>query len=246
MKIVKGVLNKDYQLSLVDPRMFGSFVEMLGRCVYSGIYEPGHPLADEQGMRQDVLALTRELNIPIVRFPGGNFVSNYRWEDGVGPVDQRPVRLDMAWMTTEPNYFGTGEFMDWCAKAGTSPMMAVNLGTRGPQEAAALVEYCNHESGSYWSDLRRSHGAKKAYHVPLWCLGNEMDGPWQTGHKMPMEYGRLAAETARAMKLLDPDIKLVSCGSSHTFMDTFPEWEAETLTHTYDVVDYISLHQYLQ
>ena len=244
MKTVKGVLDKEYTISSVDPRVFGSFVEMLGRCVYSGIYEPGHPEADEQGLRKDVLELVKGLNIPVVRFPGGNFVSNYRWEDGVGPKDQRPKRLDMAWFTTETNEFGTGEFMDWCKKANTKPMMAVNLGTRGPAEAAALIEYCNHPGGTYWSDLRRSHGAEQPYDVKLWCLGNEMDGPWQMGAKTAYEYGRTANEAGKLMKWIDPSVELVVCGSSGRGMSTFGKWEADVLDQAYDVADYVSLHTY--
>lgn len=244
MKVVQGVLDCEYALATVDPRIFGSFVEMLGRCVYSGIYEPGHPEADAQGMRQDVLALVRELRPPVIRFPGGNFVSNYRWEDGVGPASQRPKRLDMAWATTETNEFGTGEFMDWCQKAGTKPMMAVNLGTRGPAEAAALMEYCNHEGGTYWSDLRKSHGASRPYGVKLWCLGNEMDGPWQMGAKTAYEYGRVAREAGKLMKWIDPSAELVVCGSSNRAMPTFGRWEAQVLEESYDVADYISLHTY--
>lgn len=237
-------LDKDYQISEIDDRIYGSFVEHLGRCVYNGIYEPGHATADEDGFRGDVLSLVKELNVPIVRYPGGNFVSGYRWEDGVGSADQRRKRLDLAWRTMEPNTFGTNEFMRWCKKANTDPMMAVNLGTRGIEAAMDLLEYCNHPSGTYLSDLRISHGSKDPHNVKVWCLGNEMDGPWQVGHKTAQEYGRLAHETGKAMKLFDPTIELVSCGSSNTEMPTYPDWERETLEHTYDVADYISLHQY--
>ena len=237
-------LDKDYTIGRIDERIYGSFAEHLGRCIYGGLYEPGHATADEDGFRGDVLALVRELNVPIVRYPGGNFVSGYRWEDGVGAVELRPKRLDLAWRTTEPNTFGTNEFMRWCKKAGTAPMMAVNLGTRGLESAMDLLEYCNHPGGSYLSDLRISHGANAPHNIKVWCLGNEMDGPWQIGHKTAAEYGRVASETGKAMKLFDPSLELVACGSSYTEMPTYPGWELEVLEHTYDVVDYISLHQY--
>ena len=175
----KITLAKEFRIGEIDKRIYGSFIEHLGRAVYGGIYEPGHPTADENGLRQDVLELVKKLNVPVVRYPGGNFVSGYNWEDGVGPVEKRPTRLDLAWGTTELNEFGTNEFMDWCKKANAECMMAVNLGTRGPDEARNLVEYCNHPSGTYWSDLRRSHGVEAPHNIKLWCLGNEMDGPWQ-------------------------------------------------------------------
>lgn len=228
----------------VDKKVFGSFAEHLGRCIYQGIYEPSHPESDEYGFRKDVMELVKELGIPIIRYPGGNFVSCYRWEDGVGPIESRPKRLDLAWRSLETNEVGVNEFAHWCQRVGAEPMLAINLGTRGIESALDLLEYCNHPSGTYLSDLRIKHGYEKPHNIKTWCLGNEMDGDWQVGHKTPTEYGRLAAETARAMRMVDPDLKLVSCGSSHTLMDTFPDWEAETLSHTYDVVDYISLHQY--
>lgn len=240
----KLVLDRDYTIGKVDKRIYGSFVEHLGRCVYGGIYEPGHPQADEQGFRKDVLELVKELRVPIVRYPGGNFVSGYRWEDGVGPRENRPRRLETAWKSIETNAVGLNEFCDWAKKAGSEVMMAVNLGTRGIAEACDLLEYCNHPSGSALSDLRRSHGWEQPHAIKTWCLGNEMDGPWQMGHKTPEEYGRLAAETARAMRMIDPTIELVSCGSSTPTMPTQPEWEAITLSETYDVVDFISMHQY--
>ena len=227
-------------------RLFGSFVEHLGRCVYTGIYEPGHPTADEDGFRGDVLALTKELGVSVVRYPGGNFVSNYRWEDGVGPRDSRPVRRDLAWRTIETNEVGTDEFITWARRAGVEPMLAVNLGTRGIAEALDLQEYANHPAGTALSDQRVANGAPDPHAVRLWCLGNEMDGPWQTGHKTAAEYGRLAAETARAMRQADSDLELVACGSSHSSMPTFGSWEATVLEETYDVVDYISLHAYYE
>jgi alpha-N-arabinofuranosidase len=216
----------------------------LGRAVYGGIYEPGHPSADEDGFRQDVLNLVKELNVPIVRYPGGNFVSGYDWEDGIGPKDHRPRRLEPAWQSIETNQVGTNEFVAWCRKAGAQAMLAINLGTRGAEAARNLVEYCNHPGGTYWSDLRAAHGFREPHSIRTWCLGNEMDGAWQIGHKTAEEYGRLACETAKVMKWVDPKIELVVCGSSHSKMPTFPDWEMSVLDHTYEQVDYISLHTY--
>jgi alpha-N-arabinofuranosidase len=239
-------IDPEFALGDVDRRLFGSFVEHMGRCVYTGIFEPGHPTADDAGLRTDVLALTKELGVSVVRYPGGNFVSGYRWEDGIGPVADRPTRLDLAWQSIEPNTFGLHEFIDWSRKAGVEPMLAVNLGTRGVQEAADLVEYCNHPGGTRLSDLRAANGSPEPFGVKLWCLGNEMDGPWQVGQKTADEYGRLAAETAKAMRLVDPTLQLVACGSSSRGMPTFGRWEAEVLGHAYDQVDYISLHAYYE
>ena len=239
-------IDPGFVVAPVNRRTFGSFVEHMGRCVYTGIYEPDHPTADEDGFRRDVLDLVRELGVTVVRYPGGNFVSGYRWEDGVGPASERPVRLDPAWRSIESNQFGLNEFVRWAAKAGIEPMMAVNLGTRGLQEAIDLLEYCNHPEGTTLSDLRRSHGTKEPHGIRLWCLGNEMDGPWQLGHKPAAEYGRIAAETARAMRQFQPDLELVACGSSYRSMPTFGAWEATVLEQTYDDVDFISAHAYYE
>ena len=242
MKRAELVLDRDYAIGAIDPRLYGSFIEHLGRAVYGGIYEPEHPLADGFGFRRDVIELVKRLRIPIIRYPGGNFVSGFNWEDSVGP--NRPKRLDLAWYTTETNEVGLHEFCDWCEKAGTSPMYSINLGTRGPEQARDIVEYANHPSGSKFSDMRIANGRKEPFGIHLWCLGNEMDGPWQTGHKTAAEYGHLADETAKAMKQIDPSIELVLCGSSNTGMPTFPEWESTALDWAYNSVDYISLHQY--
>ncbi len=241
---VKMMLDKELQISRIDERLYGSFIEHLGRAVYGGIYQPGHPAADENGFRKDVIQLAEELHVPIIRYPGGNFVSNFYWEDSVGPVEERPRRLELAWRSLEKNEIGIHEFYQWTRKTGSEVMMAVNLGTRGIADACNLLEYCNHPSGTKYSDMRIRHGAKDPYNIKVWCLGNEMDGPWQIGHKTMEEYGRLAAETAKAMRLIDPAIELVSCGSSDRGIPTFPEWEAATLMHTYEYVDYISMHQY--
>ncbi|MEU0456533.1 alpha-N-arabinofuranosidase [Streptomyces sp. NPDC006129] len=239
-------LDPAFAVGTVDPRLYGSLVEHMGRCVYTGIYEPGHPAADADGLRQDVLELVRELGVTTVRYPGGNFVSGYRWEDSVGPREERPARLDLAWKSTETNEFGLSEFMGFCAKTGMEPMMAVNLGTRGVEDAVRLLEYCNHPGGTELSDRRIAHGDKEPFGIRMWCLGNEMDGPWQTGHKTPEEYGRLAAETARAMRQVDPGLELVACGSSSSSMPTFAAWESTVLQAAYDLVDYVSLHAYYE
>jgi len=238
------VIDKAYKLAETDPRLYSSFIEHLGRAVYGGIYEPGHPEADEAGFRRDVAILIQEIGVPMIRYPGGNFVSGYNWEDGVGPISERPRRLELAWRTLEPNEVGTNEFIRWAQGIQADVMMAVNLGTRGVDHARNLVEYCNHSSGSYYSDLRRSHGYSEPHGIKTWCLGNEMDGPWQIGQKTAEEYGRLASETGKAMKLVDPTIELVACGSSFRSMPTYAQWEATVLEHTYEQVDYLSLHTY--
>ncbi len=238
------LLDRHFTVGKTDDRIYGSFIEHLGRAVYGGIYEPGHPCADEDGFRTDVLNLVKEARVPIVRYPGGNFVSGYNWRDGVGPVENRPKRLELAWGSTEPNTFGTNEFMKWCKKAGCEPLMAVNLGTGTAEDARALVEYCNHKGGTYWSDLRILHGFKEPHKIKTWCLGNEMDGPWQMGQKTATEYGRIACETAKLIKWTDPSVETVLCGSSAWGMSTFGDWEATALDLAYDHVDYISLHTY--
>ena len=245
MRDVSVVLRRDAVIGATDRRLFGAFVEHVGRCVYGGLYEPGHPSADRHGFRGDVLALVRELGPTIVRYPGGNFVSGYDWEDGVGPRAQRPRRLDLAWLSTESNAFGTNEFIDWCRCAEVEPMLAVNLGTRRGDAARRLVEYCNHPGGTALSDLRAAHGWPAPHDVRLWCLGNEMDAPWQMETKSASEYGRIAAEAAKMMKLVDPTLELVVCGSSGRSMPTFGAWEETVLAHAFEHVDYISRHTYL-
>ena len=228
----------------VERRIFGSFVEHMGRCVYEGIFEPGHPTADERGFRGDVLDLVKELGVTAVRYPGGNFVSGFRWEDSVGAPEHRPARLDAAWKATETNLFGLHEFMAWLGEVGAEPVMAVNLGTRGLSEALELVEYCNHPAGSELSERRIRNGAAEPFDIRLWCLGNEMDGPWQLGHLSATDYGKLAGRTGQAVKRFDQTLGLVACGSSSRAMPTFGAWEAEVLDRSLDVVDYISAHAY--
>jgi alpha-L-arabinofuranosidase len=224
--------------------VFGSFLEHLGRAIYGGIYDPGSKLSDANGFRKDVLNEIRQLGVPIVRYPGGNFVSGYNWLDGVGPKASRPRVLDKAWNSIESNQFGTNEFMAWCKAAETKPLMGLNLGTGTAEEAAALVEYCNIEEGTKWSDLRREHGFAEPYKVQHWCLGNEMDGPWQIGHMSATEYGFKAADAARQMRYVDPSLKLIACGSSGPFMPTYLEWDRQVLEQCYDYVDGLSLHRY--
>ena len=238
------IADASFAIGEIDRRLFGTFVEHIGRCVYGGIYEPDHPDADEHGLRRDVIALTRELGVTLVRYPGGNFLSGYNWEDGVGPVEKRPRRLDLAWFSTEPNSFGTNEFMDWCKATGVEPLFCVNLGTRGPDDARRLVEYTNHPGGTELSDLRHAHGYPEPHNIKLWGLGNEQDGPWQIGEKTAYEYGRIAKETAKLMRWVDPDVQLSASGSSGREMKSFASWEYEVLDQCYEQVDFLSLHQY--
>ena len=238
--------HRSFTVGPVPRRLFGSFVEHMGRCVYGGIHEPGHATADDAGFRGDVVELAAELGVTVVRYPGGNFVSGYRWEDGVGPPGERPVRLDLAWRAIERNRVGIDEFMTWVRRLGAEPMLAVNLGTRGVDAACDLLEYTNVTGGTALSDLRAKNGAAEPYGIRLWCLGNELDGPWQIGHKSAHEYGRLARETAHAMRRVDPRIELVACGSSNSGMSTFGEWERAVLEEAYEQVDYVSLHAYYE
>jgi len=239
-------LDPAFAVGPVHRRLFGSFVEHLGRCVYDGLYEPGHPTADAQGFRRDVLDLVHELGVTTVRYPGGNFVSGYRWEDGVGPREDRPRRLDLAWHATETNEVGLHEFADWCELAGTELMYAVNLGTRGVAEALDLVEYATVPGGTALSEARRSNGREEPFDIRMWCLGNEMDGPWQLGHRSAEDYGKLASQTAKAMRQVKRDLELVVCGSSGSGMATFGSWERTVLEHCYGDVDHISCHAYYQ
>ncbi|HHV31060.1 MAG TPA: alpha-N-arabinofuranosidase [Clostridiales bacterium] len=246
MKRAKIHIEKDFELAKTDDRLFSSFLEHLGRAVYTGIFEPGHPLADKNGFRTDVLQLIHELNISHVRYPGGNFLSGYDWKDGIGPKENRPRRLDLAWRSIESNQFGINEFYDWSKKAGTQIMGAVNMGTGTPKDAGELLEYCNFPGGTYWSDLRKKHGHPDPMNIKLWCIGNEMDGEWQICHLDADDYGKKAVETAKIMRWIDRDIELVACGSSTTLQKSYPEWDRKVMENTYDFVDYISLHRYYE
>ncbi|SDG67007.1 arabinosylfuranosidase ArfA [Microbacterium pygmaeum] len=234
------------EIAQIDRRLFGGFVEHLGRHIYDGIFEPGHPSADDEGFRTDVIDLVKELGVSTIRYPGGNFVSGYRWEDGIGPIESRPRRLDLAWHATETNRIGLHEFASWLEKVGSDLMLAVNLGTRGTQEAIDLLEYANTSVPTARTDERAANGHPEPFAVKMWCLGNEMDGPWQLGHRNADDYGKLASRTAKGMRQLDPSIELVACGSSGRSMPTFGTWERQVLEHTFDDVDFISCHAYYQ
>jgi len=231
-------------ISPIDRNLWGSFLEHLGRAIYEGIYDPGSKLSDSNGFRKDVLTEIHQLGVPIIRYPGGNFVSGYNWLNGVGPKQNRPRELDKAWNSINSNQFGTNEFLAWCKAVGTEPLMGLNLGTGTPEDSAALVEYCNVEKGTKWSELRRQHGIAEPYKIQRWCLGNEMDGPWQIGHMSAVEYGMKAADAARQMRYVDSSLQLIACGSSGPFMPTYLEWDREVLEQCYDRVDGLSLHRY--
>ena len=228
----------------MDRRVLGAFLEHLGRAVYEGVFDPKSPLADANGFRKDVLAEVKGMGVPIMRYPGGNFVSGYNWLDGVGPKNQRPTVLERAWNSLETNQFGTNEFIQWARLVGTEPLLGGNFGTGTVAEQVAYVEYCNVDRGTKWSDLRRSHGYEQPHNVKYWCLGNEMDGPWQMGTMPAREYGRKARDAARQFRVLDPSLKLIACGSSNTILPTYLVWDREVLEECYDQVDAISLHNY--
>lgn len=236
---------KGFYTGEVSKRLFGSFIEHMGSVIYTGVYEPNHPTADENGFRQDVLDLVKDLSLGVVRYPGGNFTSGYDWKDTIGPLEDRKRKIDIAWRAIEPNTFGIHEFMKWVEKVGAEPIFTVNLGTKGIKDAQEIVEYCNFPKGTYWSDLRRENGAEEPFGIKLWCLGNELDGPWQIGTKTPKEYGLLANEAAKAMKLVDDTIETVLVGSSTPRLASYPEWDRIALECAYDNVDYLALHNYI-
>ncbi len=242
--MTRVVIDSDRQVGAIDRNLFGSFLEHLGRAIYGGIYEPKSRFADANGFRTDVMKEVRDLRVPIIRYPGGNFVSGYHWLDGVGPKEKRPTVLDRAWDTLETNQFGTNEFITWARQVGAEPLFGLNFGTGSSEDAAALVEYCNVPGGTKWSELRRSHGYEQPHAVKYWCVGNEMDGPWQIGHMPAREYGIKAADAARQMRALDHSIKLIACGSSGPFMPTYIDWDRTVLEECYEEVDGISLHRY--
>ncbi len=242
--IAKLHLNTQYQVGTIDRRIFSGFLEHLGRAVYGGVYDPPNPLSDVQGFRRDVLKALKPLGMPLIRYPGGNFVSGYDWVDGIGPRDKRPARPDYAWKSVETNQFGTDEFMDWCHALGTAPMMAVNLGTGSTTSAGALLEYCNLPSGTFYADQRIKHGHAEPYAVKLWCLGNEMDGDWQAGHVPAEAYAQRASQASILMKGLDPSIQTVVCGSSTSAWPTYMHWDHTVLDYCWEYVDCISAHRY--
>ncbi|PXV95658.1 alpha-N-arabinofuranosidase [Lachnotalea glycerini] len=244
MKKAKCFSDSHYPIGEINDKLYSSFTEHLGRSIYSGIYEPGHPDADEDGYRKDVMELVKELNVPVIRYPGGNFVSCYDWHDGIGPKDKRPKRMDYAWASIETNEFGIDEFCRWAKKVGIEPMIAVNLGTGIIKDAGDLVEYCNHPGGTYWSDLRAKNGSPEPYNVKYWCLGNEMEGSWQAGHLSAEDYTKKALEAAKIMKWVDPTIQLVACGSSYEMLPTYLDWDRTMLSELYNQVDYLSTHNY--
>lgn len=232
------------QIGSVDTMLYGNFTEHLGRCVYKGLYEPGSPLSDENGFRKDVMKAVKELNVSVIRWPGGNFVSGYHWEDGIGPKEKRPVRMDLAWGKLEDNSFGTDEFMKWCGMVHSVPYVCVNLGTGSLDEARNWVEYCNIEKGTYYSDLRIKNGHVAPYKVKYWGLGNEVDGPWQMGHKSADDYGKYALEAGKLMKWVDGSIKLIAAGCSNYGAD-WMQWNRTVLDYMKNDVDYLSLHNYV-
>jgi alpha-L-arabinofuranosidase len=240
----RAVINAARYRSEMDRRLLGAFLEHLGRAIYTGVYDPKSPLADANGFRTDVITAVKGMGVPIIRYPGGNFVSGYNWLDGVGPKNGRPTVLERAWNSLETNQFGTNEFIDWCKAVSTEPLLAFNLGTGTPETAVAYVEYCNVDRGTKWSELRRSHGYQQPHNVRYWCLGNEMDGPWQMGHMPAREYGRKARDAAQQIRVIDASLQLIACGSSHTNMPTYLVWDREVLEECYDQVDGISLHNY--
>jgi alpha-L-arabinofuranosidase len=237
-------LDTNRTIAPISPLLFGGFAEHMGRCVYEGIYDPESPLADQRGLRKDVLEALRDQAYTVIRYPGGNFVSGYNWLDGVGPKNLRPRRRELAWQSTETNQFGTNEFMEFCKAIDAAPMLAVNMGTGDIQSTSALVEYCNAPLGSKWSDLRASHGFREPHNVHYWCVGNEMDGPWQIGHLEAAAYGNKALEAAKMMKWHDPSIETVLCGSSNDRMPTYPEWDRTALEIAWEQIDYHSMHYY--
>jgi len=236
-------LHTAFQVGEVDERIFSGFLEHMGRAVYEGVYEPGSTHADEHGFRRDVLAALQRLQMPLVRYPGGNFASGYHWMDGVGPKEDRPTTRELAWQSIEPNTVGTDEFMQLSGKLDWTPMLAVNLGTGTPDEARNWVEYCNAPKGTQYADMRAANGNLEPFGVPIWCLGNEMDGPWQLGHVPADVYGIRAQQAAKMMKDVDRSIELVVCGSA-PFLDTYMNWDRTVLEAVGDYADYISLHRY--
>lgn len=245
MEKTRVILDPAYQIAEVDPRIFGGFLEHMGRAVYEGVFDPESAHADENGFRTDVLGALRQLRMTAMRYPGGNFASGYHWMDGIGPSEQRPTVRELAWQSIEPNRFGTDEFMKMASMMDWTPMLTVNLGTGTPEEARNWVEYCNCPVGSHYADLRAENGSEAPYQVKLWCLGNEMDGPWQLGHVPADQYAIRAQQAAKLMKDTDQTIETVACGSCTITLPTYMEWDRTVLEYIGSYADYISLHRYV-
>lgn len=246
MKKAKVMVHPSYKIGEIDRRLFGAFLEPIGDWVYGGIYNPTHPTADDLGFRKDMIELTKELGIPAVRLPGGNFMSGWEWKDSIGPKDQRKAHLDLAWRQFETNEVGHDEYLEWAKRVGTEAIYTLNLGTGSSQDALHCVEYTNVEGGTYWSDLRKKNGYEKPHKVKTWCLGNEMDGPWQidSWERDPKGYGIKTREIAKIVKYIDPDCEVVVAGTSTPNNRTYPRWDLEVLNECYNKVDYLSLHYY--
>ena len=240
-------IDTDRVISDIDPKIYGNFVEHLGRCVDGGVFEEKSKLSDPDGFRKDVFKGAKDLNIGLLRWPGGNFSSNYHWKDGIGPRDQRPPRLEMAWGTIESNRFGTHEFLKYAEELGTEPYICANLGTGSWEEAQQWVEYCNSAEDTAMTRLRKQNGRQNPFKVTYWGLGNEMDGPWQMGHRSAEDYGKFALEAAKLMKWTDPRVKLIAAGSSNYGAGSdWTGWNRTVLEYLKHHADYLSLHLYVK
>lgn len=236
----------DRKIGEVSPLLFGNFAEHLGRMIYGGIYEEGSSLSDRNGYRLDVLEAVKRLNVSILRWPGGNFASGYNWKDGIGPKDQRPVRPELAWNDIEPNRFGTDEFLQYCQMINAEPYICINAGLGTIDDARHWVEYCNETRNTYWADQRRKNGHEKPWNVKYWALGNEIDGPWQLGHKNAEDYSKFALEAAKAMRSVDQSIKLIGSGSSNYGPGAdWINWNRTVINTLRNQIDYIALHTYI-
>jgi alpha-N-arabinofuranosidase len=239
-------IDSDRKISPIDPKIYGNFAEHLGRCIEGGLFEEGSALADSRGYRKDVMQAVKDLEVTQLRWPGGNFSSNYNWKDGIGPRDQRPPRLEMAWGTIESNRFGTHEFLDYTEALGIEPYVCANLGTGTWTDAQQWVEYCNVAAGTAMAGLRKQNGREKPWGVKYWGLGNEMDGPWQMGHRTAEDYGKFALEAAKLMKWTDPNVNLIAAGSSNFGPNAdWVGWNREVLAYLKDHIEYLSLHTYV-
>lgn len=232
------------EIDAIDPKIYGNFIEHLGQCIYGGVYEPDSSLSDESGFRTDVIDAVRRLDVTILRWPGGNFVSGYHWMDGIGPKESRPSKMELAWNTVESNQFGTDEFIEYCQKINTEPYICVNMGSGTMDEAQAWVEYCNGDEDSYYANLRRKYGNDSPYGVKYWGLGNEVSGDWQIGHKTAEEYARMAVEFSKVMKRTAPEIELVACGSCG-FSPEDMKWNRIVVEHLIDTAEYLGIHMYV-